>query len=501
MKVEKQFKRTVKAGLILFAAGALLGAVIVYAVTPSSTFYISSGVYPGAPSFTIWREGSNYFAKDDNGMLKYSGTNATTIIQSVVNNHGRIFFRDGTYEVKNIILVSNLVMEGESHNTILKLPNSADNHLLRVDDNVTSISITSLTLDGNAGQQVFDDRYCFFSWKKSIKNLTIENVVFTNFKRALQIYSFSSAPSANINIKNCRFLASSASVGMIIMRYIDNCAITGNYIESDGSSVVSSYALYCQGNNTVIDRNTINGTGAGICFYAPPTASSSTFYNIISNNNVYNLWSSADGSWAILAESGRTIVENNIVHDCARDAIVVTQGFGLKGCTVSGNTVYNCGTGATGVGIWVHGAAGTKVMREIAVTGNTVLNCVGGIVITYANYSSISGNTIADCVRHGIFLASSSHCVVDGNTVYGCDSNNTATYHGIFVSPGYYNIISNNICEDNDRYEIYLLNADYTLVSSCLTTGVDHEEGIIDGGSDNRVVDSYNGTVWIASYP
>ena len=113
-----------KAGLILFAVGLLLGAVIVYAVTPSSTFYISSGVYPGAPSYTIWREDSNYFAKDDNGMLKFSGTNETAVVESSVNaltDGGKILLKDIQFPA-NVVLPSDVIIEEDYQGRVTYYP-------------------------------------------------------------------------------------------------------------------------------------------------------------------------------------------------------------------------------------------------------------------------------------------------------------------------------------------------------------------------------------------
>jgi len=47
--------------------------------------WISAGIYPGAPSYTIWKEGSNYFAKDANGQIDYAGTNASNLLQNCIN--------------------------------------------------------------------------------------------------------------------------------------------------------------------------------------------------------------------------------------------------------------------------------------------------------------------------------------------------------------------------------------------------------------------------------
>ena len=107
MKIPKQIN--VKTALIFVGISILLTSVFFYAfaATPSSTFYISSGVYPGAPSYTVWREGSNYFAKDVNGMLKYSGTNASLIIQNcidVLTDGGKIFLKKDTYDIGSTTL-------------------------------------------------------------------------------------------------------------------------------------------------------------------------------------------------------------------------------------------------------------------------------------------------------------------------------------------------------------------------------------------------------------
>lgn len=57
-----------------------------YVYAPSGTTYtISQGVYPGAPSYTIWRDGSTYYAKNDMGAIDYSGTNFTVLWDNVIN--------------------------------------------------------------------------------------------------------------------------------------------------------------------------------------------------------------------------------------------------------------------------------------------------------------------------------------------------------------------------------------------------------------------------------
>jgi len=68
--------------------------------------WISAGIYPGAPSYTIWREGNNYFAKDENGYIAsgFSGTNISLISQNCINalplssfHGGIILYKVGEY--------------------------------------------------------------------------------------------------------------------------------------------------------------------------------------------------------------------------------------------------------------------------------------------------------------------------------------------------------------------------------------------------------------------
>jgi len=128
-------KKGVKVSLIFLAIGILLGTLIAFASTPSSTFYVSSGIYPGAPSYTVWKEGSNYFAKDVNGRLRYSGTNMTAIVNNAINDlphvnvqlpnaaasvvsapHGKIVIKAAQYATSTTIQVplgSRIIIEGE----------------------------------------------------------------------------------------------------------------------------------------------------------------------------------------------------------------------------------------------------------------------------------------------------------------------------------------------------------------------------------------------------
>jgi len=122
MKFEKRVSWKVAIALVLVASLISAGIVYVFAVSPSSTFTISSGIYPGAPTYTIWREGSNYFAKDANGVIAYSGTAAATVIQDVFSQlPPMVFFKSGIYDItgSTVIAYTPIIIEGEGKSSII----------------------------------------------------------------------------------------------------------------------------------------------------------------------------------------------------------------------------------------------------------------------------------------------------------------------------------------------------------------------------------------------
>jgi len=57
---------------------------IVYA-SGLSTFYLSGGIYPHSVNYTIWKEGTTYYAKNAYGFLQFSGTNLTKVANDAIN--------------------------------------------------------------------------------------------------------------------------------------------------------------------------------------------------------------------------------------------------------------------------------------------------------------------------------------------------------------------------------------------------------------------------------
>lgn len=135
----KQFRKTVILVVIFtfaFFVGYTFGSN-----GSGSTFTISSGIYPGAVTYTIYREGNTYYAKNAYGVIDFKGTDATAVIQAAINAlpnlNGKIFIKAGVYEVNGIYIEcpitvteetqQHLILEGEGKfTTIIKLKNNAD---------------------------------------------------------------------------------------------------------------------------------------------------------------------------------------------------------------------------------------------------------------------------------------------------------------------------------------------------------------------------------------
>lgn len=100
--------------LICFVAGGL----IVYASTPTGIMTLSGGVYPGSSSYTVFEDSGTVFAKNDFGVIDYSGSDGGDVISDAISNLGS----DGgeIHVIGNIpcttpviIEASNVILTGE----------------------------------------------------------------------------------------------------------------------------------------------------------------------------------------------------------------------------------------------------------------------------------------------------------------------------------------------------------------------------------------------------
>lgn len=149
-----------------------LGYVLyTYAVSPTSTFVISGGIYPGAPTYTIWTESGNYYAKNVYGSIAYSGTNASAIINAAIDATttagGTVFVKNGLYSISgrtqltgipniyaSIVMHDNVSLIGENmYSTILKLEAATAACVIGSNFPAFHTAIKNLCVDGNKALQ------------------------------------------------------------------------------------------------------------------------------------------------------------------------------------------------------------------------------------------------------------------------------------------------------------------------------------------------------------
>jgi len=355
MKIPKQIN--VKTALIFVGISILLTSLFFYAfaATPSSTFYISSGVYPGAPSYTIWKEGANYFAKDVNGMLKYSGTNASQIITNCIANNIHIKIKQdfvGNIWITNTIVIPSgtkyVTFEGDGHVEAvdvlggLKLTDGANCDMFAVEAGCHQIHFVNLGLHGNKAGQTSTSNGIRFTG--SISDCRIERCSIVGFKT------------------HCVYVEGSLSASYFLNNYLeDSC---GDCINAEGliNSVISNNILWscrwaiflnsttlaCQDNTIIgnkISHQWYGGSGGGIYIY------NSTGNDIIGN------WIDDSMIGIHLVDSYRGVINgNNIrmsrqhgiwIYHCqyliVSDNFIVGAGCGTSTPTYDG--IYVAGTG------------------------------------------------------------------------------------------------------------------------------------------------------------
>ena len=169
----ENFKKIVIAELVIIG---LLLALLVYALSKPA-------VCPVAASYTVWREGDEYYAADSSG-IRFSGKNASQIIQSAIDSltanrtwKEKILLK-GDFTISNTIIIKNYtILEFQGKITVADNANidaaikSKDFDQLAGTDStggVVEVEIVGLKLDGNHA--------CSFGLKLYGRKLTLKDV-------------------------------------------------------------------------------------------------------------------------------------------------------------------------------------------------------------------------------------------------------------------------------------------------------------------------------------
>lgn len=391
IKIEQNIKKTLKVSFIFLAIGLMLGALIVFAATPSSTFYISSGIYPGAPSYTIWREGSNYFAKDANGLIAYSGTNTSQIIENTIQtspDNGVIFFKNGVYSITTAISFSRpIAIIGESREGVVFVP-SGDNSIFILDDDL-HVELRNFMI--NDTSQVTSSVYAIDL--HGIQFALLENIFIDNYYKGIRIYGSIGYGCSYGSYKNI-IIFHSRNTGLLL---------EGDYIVDNHFEGISVYS-------------TVDFDGALIHLNA--TTANNLGGNMFTDISILN---GGHTDYGLLIDGWASLWFENLISDNSGNASVIIR---KKGTLYPGHIFFTnlyC-MAHTGYGIKLEGD-GSGYLTYINIENGMVNSATEDGV--YAYYVELSKFSLVsrDNAKNGLYLFHSQTNIIEGtyigNTEYG----------------------------------------------------------------------------------
>jgi hypothetical protein len=174
----ENLKKIIIAQLVIIG---LLLALLVYALSKPT-------VYPVGASYTVWREGDNYYAADASG-IRFSGKNASQVIQSAIDSLtiGRTWkekiLLKGDFTISNPIIIKNYTIL-EFHGKVTVADNANIDAAIKsegFDDlagtnstgGVVEVEIVGLKLDGNKAKQARGFGLKLYGRKLTLKDVNI----------------------------------------------------------------------------------------------------------------------------------------------------------------------------------------------------------------------------------------------------------------------------------------------------------------------------------------
>lgn len=461
--------------------GVIASGSLMYVVAQSSlsTITIAGGPYPGAPSYTIFAESGTNYVKNANGVIVYSSTNTSYVIQSCITTNAHILVKPGTYTITNTLLgnVAGVILEGESKDTtIIKLAASTSINMLNV--TASDWTIKNIQFDGSDASQVWGDAYdnqngIFIgntAATLSLNDITITNCYIhdtmggaiavrgSDVRRVfITSNTIMDTPRDGIRVMLCKDVNVIGNIFQSVGSYVDlnnkwhsiytygqNHIIANNNIYKSGGDGIEVYGL----DNGTITGNLIAEAGR-IGIYVQGSVPS--YYNIVvSGNTVVKAGANAAANWkdGIRIVCPNVICSNNIVDYSGAVGIYVA-GYSV-GCVVANNVVSN--SAQVGINIYANN-------NFVAVTGNTLRNNQDHQILfdQAINFTCTGNNVFGITSKDGIRFLGSSHGIVSNNNV------NWASY-GIREAGacGYINYVGNNVFNTGYGIQLYGDNATAT---------------------------------------
>jgi phage minor structural protein len=365
-----------------------------------------------------------------------NATNAQVAINNAINsissNGGKVVLMDGTYTISGQITTpSNITIEGQGNQTIIKLANNsvgASGTWLYMFTNSdptngnTNIQIKNLSIQGNSINQTNTGSSIGIYTAGACSNVVIDNVRINSVKgRGIHL----------TNITN----------GIITNNTVTNCTADGIVVQGSYNTISSN-----------ISNN--NSTGVEILYVDISTG----IYGNVASNNICNN-SSSYGISLLSNGGGNNSITGNTIKGCVYDGIYV---YYSNKNTISGNT--------------------------------SSQNSDRGIHIYNSNYNTITANTFSENNKEGLIIEqNSAHNNINGNTITANSQQANNTYDNLIITGNAsYNNVQSNIFRkgtltNQPRYGVN--------IASLCTGNIITNNDLYTAGATATISDSGTGTI------
>jgi parallel beta-helix repeat protein len=380
-----------------------------------------------APDYTIWTDGSTYYAKEGTHGTVTSNANAYTIIQNAIDaltGRGRIVLKAGTYSLPTGLSIAydGITLEGEGDITVLAptadihvisangksnvgiknlkitaQPSGTTHNHINVYGNSSKILVSNVHSVGSkkCGISLYDTtnsrvEYCeveasnnhaiivannssntqvIGNYTHDMIGLRTEGVMITNYTNGVTLKKVTVANNIIENGQDNGVYVNQAVVGAIVREV----SVINNFVsgmtESGGAGIQLNVGCFC-----VVQGNILQGNWVGITVIDYNNINAGSNYNIISGNNVVD--SIHDGIYLNIANSNT--VKNNSIYCSA----VTTQLYGIYLYATSDNIVSsNRITNSGGYAILVDAASNRNLIQDNFTEGSTT----GSIIVNNSN--------------------------------------------------------------------------------------------------------------------
>ena len=285
-------------------------------------------------SYIIYKVDTEYKAKNGlTGKIDYSGTDASTVIQAALDKKGKIFIKNGVYDILTTLQISSqTALEGEvigyyatPPSTILKLANGANCTLLEakgedVGDQSKNIRLENIWFSGNrANQAVAVDMVDLTKGRQVV----IESCYFYNSKRDALITYYAW-------ILNSRFMNTGRrAIHAITDCYIKNVNVANAVADS---AYAGDHSVWLHSGANMIAFSNVYSSKYGFGITAYGSHYNTIIGNRVSHNNRVGIF---------LSGATNNIIIGNRVHDNSQHGQNAYPGIDLGGESLDNVVVGN----------------------------------------------------------------------------------------------------------------------------------------------------------------